>query len=420
MMQSSSETKLGRVGIRIAAIAVMLVLLWQCSDNPVDPKFEPPRELTKSESHLVASGNSFGLKLFRNVVAADPDNNVFISPISAAMALGMTYNGADGATKEAMEATLELSGLSVEEVNDSYRSLINLLVSLDPEVAVEIANSIWYRLGFEVEPDFLDINHTYFDAEVDELDFGSPEAPDRINQWVDDKTHGKIEKIVKTIGPDVVMFLINATYFKGTWTYQFDPADTKDSTFYLADGGTASCRLMTMTKDLLYTHTERFDAVDLPYGHELYRMTVLLPAEGVDINELIAELTNENWETWMAGFATREVQLGLPKFTLEYEQTLNDMLINMGMGIAFTGAADFTKIRRSGGIWISKVKQKTFVRVDEEGTEAAAVTSVTIIESMPRPVSFLANRPFIFAIRENHSGTILFIGKMMAPPANEG
>ena len=202
------------------------------------------RPLTLAEQEVVISDNAFGLKLLQALNEAAPKENIFISPLSISMALGMTLNGADGDTYDAMVETLEKQGLSEEEINQSYQSLIDLLTRLDPKVAVQIANSIWYRQGFAVEPAFLDVNQTFFDAEVRELNFADESAPGEINDWVEDKTEGKIKKIVDRIPGNVVMYLINAIYFKGEWTHPFDKDDTQDAPFHNLDGTTTTVPMM--------------------------------------------------------------------------------------------------------------------------------------------------------------------------------
>ncbi len=375
------------------------------------------RVLTDAEEHVVESDKRFGLNLFRTISSGESES-VFISPLSISLALGMTLNGAEGETREQMQETLELAGLSEDEINESYRTLVDLLRGLDPEVVFEIANSIWYREEFDVEAEFLDVNESYFDAEVQALDFGSPEAVGIINGWVDDRTHGKIEDIVDQIDPMTVMYLINAIYFNGTWTYEFDSDATQDRLFTGHDGSTADVPMMEQETDLPYFETDAFQALDLPYGDSLYSMTVILPRENENLDDLVAGLDHSTWNDWMGRFRTRPVSLRLPRFELEYEIELEDVFSELGMEIAFDrGRADFTRINPQGGLYISSVKHKTFVDVNEEGTEAAAATSVEIGDvSAPQFIPMHVNRPFVFAVRERHSGIILFIGKISNAP----
>jgi serpin B len=390
---------------------------------------DPPRELTTQEQAVSdAASRDFGLRLFRTVNAAEEGENVFLSPLSVSMALGMTLNGAEGATRTAMEETLALNGLSQKEINGSYQSLIELLAGLDPKVQFSLANSIWYRDTFSVRSAFIDTNKMYFDAEVAGLDFSSPQAAETINGWVEEKTQGKIPKIVPArIPPEMVMYLINAIYFKGDWTYQFDEKKTEEAPFTLADGSEKTVDMMHQTEPTFAHYgDETLEAVDLPYGDSLYTMTVLVPRrtpEGpASADSLAADLDAERWQAVTRGLRESERKAGvvLPRFELEYEKTLNDVLKAMGMEEAFLPEqSDFSGINASAGedLYISKVKHKSFVKVNEEGTEAAAATSVGIGLTSTGPPVVRADRPFLFVIRENHSGTILFIGKVGDPPA---
>jgi len=403
---------------RLTLLGLVCLICTQCEHSVVAPPARVFRELTPLEKSLVESDNKFGLKLFREVNRgeADKTKNVFISPLSVSMALGMTLNGANGSTLEAMQETLELAGLNTEDINQSYKSLLALLVQLDPKVKFQIVNSIWHRDDYTFEPDFINRNKTFFNALVRALNFADPRAKDIINGWVKESTNNLIDKIVDEITADHVMFLINAIYFKGIWAYQFDPAKTEDDFFTTLDGAAKPCRMMQLNGDLRYFENDAFQAIDLPYGDAGFSMTILLPRTRTQVDSLIAACTPESWAAWMAGFSNQTVELAMPKFTTQYEIKLNDALSALGMGVAFTGAADFTRMYRLGGLTIDEVKHKTFVKVDEEGTEAAAVTSVGIIRtSLPQTISMRIDHPFVFAIRENHSQTILFIGKVLAP-----
>ena len=399
-------------------LLVASLFLLQCTrDFSVPPVKGTVRELTPLEKQVVESDNIFGLKLFQEIIKIEPDKNVFISPLSVAMALGMTYNGAAGSTEEAMRNTLEFGDMSFQEINESFKSLIALLTQLDPKVRFQIANSIWYRLGFPVEQDFIDLNKTFFDAEVRPLDFSLPGAPGVINDWVDENTNGKIKEIIDQIDPLTMMFLINAIYFKGTWTFEFDKTLTADDFFTKPDGSQVSCKMMKQENDFQYFETDDFQAVDLPYGDGQFRMTIFLPKPQKSICSFITEFSSENWMQWIGRFSKAAGSVYLPKFELEYEISLNDVLTALGMGIAFTGQADFTRINKNGNLYISQVKHKTFVKVDEEGTEAAAVTVVEISLTSVGPTGFVmrVDRPFVFFIREHHSQTILFMGKITDP-----
>ncbi|MFQ6113663.1 MAG: serpin family protein [bacterium] len=393
----------------------MGIIFMQCEHNPVSPE---ARDLTVLEKRLVESDNKFSFKLFKEIIKEEKDKNVFISPLSVSMALGMTLNGANGETRAAMEQTLEFTGMTTEEINQSYKSLIELLAQLDPEVIFQIANSIWYRQGMTFEEEFINLNRTFFNALVRALDFGDPNSVNIINDWVKENTNGKIEKIIERIDPGIVMFLINAIYFKGTWTYEFDKELTQDDSFTLPGGSQKACKMMIQTGGFNYFENNDFQAIDLPYGKGQFRMTIFLPRGSKDVDSLVEEFDAQNWNTWLASFSPDSVTLQLPRFKLEYEIKLNDVLNALGMGIAFApGRADFTMMYKPGGLWIDYVKHKTYVEVTEEGTEAAAVTVVAIRDSAGGPeIKFMrVDRPFVFVIRENHSQTILFMGKIVEP-----
>ncbi|MDZ7333499.1 MAG: serpin family protein [candidate division KSB1 bacterium] len=385
----------------------------RCTKSPNEPR--SIRELTSIEKTIVESDNRFGIKLFQEIVKAQKDTNIFISPLSVSMALGMTLNGAAGTTREAMIRTLELEGLSDQQINENYQSLIELLVGLDPKVKFQIANSIWHRDDMTFEQSFIDLNKKYFDALVSALNFGDPNAKNIINAWVYEHTNGKINKIVEKINRDDVMFLINAIYFKGIWKYQFEEKNTADALFTLPDNSQVPCKMMAQTGEFQHFANDQFQAIDLPYGDELFSMVVILPSASADIDELISELDQNDWNHWLASFQKEKGTIFLPRFKLEYKLRMNDVLIALGMGVAFSPGADFTRMFKPGGLFISEVNHKTFIEVNEEGTEAAAVTSVVIGRTSTSGFVMRVDRPFIFAIRENHSGTILFVGKIVNP-----
>jgi serine protease inhibitor len=381
----------------------------------------PPsqRQLTQHEQMIVDADNQFGLSAFKAVVGAEGEKNVFISPLSISMALGMTLNGAAGETRQAMVSTLEMQGLTQQQINESYQSLLALLQNLDPKVKFEIANSIWYRNTMNFKQDFIQTNQKYFDALVKGLDFANPQSVSTINNWVKEKTNGKIPTIINQISPLDIMFLINAIYFKGTWEYQFVKERTSDAPFHLPDGSEYTCKMMRVEGGLPYLWTDDFQAVDLPYGNGDFRMTIFLPQPNRDLDSFIASINQSEFSSWLGKFRTTNGLLELPKFKMEYEISLNNVLTQMGMGIAFSPSqADFTNLYEGPqNAYISEVKHKTFVQVDEEGTEAAAVTSVTVgVTSIGREgFHVIVNRPFFFVIRDSHSDTILFAGKIVKP-----
>jgi serpin B len=384
-------------------------------DDPPPKLDAPPRALSAGEVKLVGAANGFSFDLFRRLSASQKDSNVFASPLSASMALGMAMNGAAGSTYDQMRATLGFGAASDQEINESYKSLIALLRGLDPAVDVRVANSIWYSAGFPFHQSFLDAGKNWFDAEVASLDFRSPTAPTTINAWVSTATAGKIPTILDRIEDDQVMFLINAIYFKGSWREKFDPAQTQDAQFR-GVAGNQPMKLMHRHGKVSSLYTPDFAAVDLPYGNSAYSMTVVLPHEGKSIDAVAASLRAADWTTWMSQLHEGELDVYLPRFKLEWQRMLIPDLQALGIRDAFLDGADFTRMSPRGReLYISVVKQKTYVDVNEEGTEAAAVTNVGI-SLTSAPVPFRVDRPFVFVIRERLTGTIVFMGKIVRMP----
>ena len=398
---------------------LFLVVMSLSSCNKEDIKRDPiPIEITQKAQEILSASNQFGFEILQKAYAEDGSENLMISPLSITQALSMTYNGANGETKTAFENVLHYEGQTTAEVNQAALDLTTALLEVDSKVDIKIANSIWYRQGFSVEQDFITANQTYYDAEVSELDFGNPASKDIINHWVDEKTNHKIEKIVDNISSDDMMFLINAIYFKGDWKAGFDKDDTENKPFYLVDGATKNVVMMKTESDFSVYLEQNYAAIDLPYGQGNYSMVVLLPNDDSSLNELINQLDNEEWSALMQNMGEPSAwNLELPKFKFEYENTLNNELIDLGLGVAFSDLADFTGINTNGGLTISRVKHKTFIEVNEEGTEAAAATSVVVgVTSVgPNTNTFIIDHPFLFVIKEKYTNAILFVGTVSDP-----
>jgi serine protease inhibitor len=388
-------------------------------DGPAPLLTQLPRALSPAELRIVDGANAFAFDLMREATRALPaDSNAFLSPLSASMALGMALNGANGETLEDMQAGLRLSGLTEAEINQGYHDLIALLGRLDSRTEMRIANSMWGRAGLPMEPAFTTAGQTFFDAEVRTLDFASPDAVPAINDWVSGKTSGRIPRLLEQIDGNEILFLINAIYFKGKWRDAFDPKNTQSGTFHGADGRDRAAPLMRQEGTLQYEETTDYQAVDLLYGNGAFAMTVLLPKPGRAPTEVLASLSPEAWRALAERFHDAEVDLTLPRFRMEDARRLNDDLEALGMAVAFDpDRADFYRIAdvRPERLYLTRVDQKTFVEVNEEGTEAAAATSVGVgPTSAPQVFEMKVDRPFVFAIRERLSGTVLFLGVMNA------
>ncbi len=408
------------IGICAFLIAGLLFLTMGggCARFEAEESLAAPAE--ELDERLINANNRLGFNIFHEL-GKDKNDNLLISPSSILIALAMTYNGAEEETRSAMEETLFFQDMSRVEVNESFYSLLTILKNPDPKVEMTTANSLWARKGIEFKEDFLQRNSKYFDAEVTDLDFDDPGSTDIINNWVKDKTRGTIEDIIEPpIDPLTVLFLINAIYFNGEWTEPFDPELTREIPFKLNHGSEKEHPVMFRKDDFEYLETELFQAVRLPYGkNERLGMHVFLPSEETGLEGFYEKLDAESWKEWSSSYQSSEVELGLPRFEFEYETSLNAVLKNLGMGIAFDDqAADFSGMRDiPPRLFISEVKHKSFIEVNEEGTEAAAVTSVEIaLESaMPDHFTMIVDRPFFFAITDDMTGTIIFMGSLLEP-----
>jgi len=362
-------------------------------------------------TNLAKPNNEFSWEIFKLINGEDSGKEIFISPLSISSMLTMALNGAEGTTKEAMEKALHYEGMTLDEINKGYESLLKRIKNFDPKVTIEIANSIWARDIFQIKPDYIERNRDYLSAEVRSLNFDLPGAAESINKWISDKTQKLITKMIDPpINPDVMMYLINAIYFKGGWNESFKEEDTTAEDFYALDGKTDKVSMMKRSGKIHYAKQGSYSAVMLPYGNESASMVVILP-DG-DIDSFINEMDNEKWISVLDGLRpVGNLHLRLPKFKMEYGiKELKSVLTAMGMGEAFTDRADFTGI--ADNLCISSVLHKAVVDVNEEGTEAAAATVGTIVAtSYMEPVTFIANRPFLFVITDNKDGSILFMGK---------
>ncbi|MBD2498114.1 serpin family protein [Nostoc sp. FACHB-280] len=428
-LQRRYAASLGRRYVLAAASVVLLGVLGcsqvnSNSDALADSKMPQPelpsqKKTVKADTKLVNANNKFGFKLFAEILQAESsEKNIFISPTSLAIALAMTYNGASGSTQQAMAKTLELQGMSLPAINSNYAALKSSLENPDANVQLNIANSLWVNKDVNLRPDFLLRNQEFYKAKVANLDFKSASALNSINNWVNDNTKGKINKIVDQIEPNQVLFLINAIYFKGQWSEKFDKNQTAEHPFYSASGQQKLHPMMSQTGEYKYYENEQFQAVSLPYGKDgKVSFYIFLPKQNSNLKSFYQNLNAQNWEKWLTQFHSQEGFIRLPKFKTDYEVTLNDALKALGMQEAFSKQANFSGIGEN--LAISQVKHKTFVEVNEEGTEAAAATSVGIVATSlrekPEPFRMIVDRPFFCAIRDNQTGSILFMGSIFEP-----
>ncbi|HEY6417937.1 MAG TPA: serpin family protein [Candidatus Binataceae bacterium] len=373
---------------------------------------------------LSTSVNDFGLLLLRTLTDGS-GANVMVSPLSVSLALAMTYNGAAGDTKAAIAKTLGAASLSDEDFNRNNRSLLDTIQKADPAVQMEIANALWVQSGFSIRPEFLKLSHDYFDASPESVDFARDpaKAAATINGWVKEKTRDKIPEIIKATeitGHSTALVLTDAVYFKGRWVVPFDKTKTELKTFHLQGARSVTTPMMAQEGKFEYAETESFQAIRLPYGNNRFAMYVFLPRTNSSLPDFIRSLDEAHWREWTGKLAERQGTIVLPKFESTYGQLLNAALKAMGMGVAFErSSADFSRIHPPH-LWIDFVEHKTYMKVDEEGTEAAAATAVGMSNDFvranpPPPFKMIVDHPFFCAIAEQQSGALLFAGVVTDP-----
>ena len=373
--------------------------------------------LNQKSASLVKASNVFTFNLLHKL-PVDQDRNLLLSPLSISLAFSMALNGADGDTKSALIESLGFSGLTVEDINTIYSELILALTNADGSVVMKIANSIWIRKNYSVLTPFVSTNKHYYDAQVEALEFNQA-ALGTINAWVSTKTNGKITKILDQISPNEIMFLINAIYFNGKWDKQFDKAKTVNGSFTLSSTKSLNVPMMKINESFGYSEQLGYRALRMPYGRGKFQMTLLLPDEGTSVDQLLNQLTPSVWTNLNSTMtSTSKVDVWLPRFSFTWESDLNQIMSSLGMAVAFSPSmANFSKINSVDQLYITKVKHKTFIAVDEQGTTASGVTSIGIgVTSIgPQSPQFHAVRPFAFFISEKDTEAILFAGKVENP-----
>lgn len=392
--------------------------------NNCNKKIEPQKddnvrkdiELTETQKELCRSSNDFTFDFMKILARKEnKDANMFASPFSLQTVLAMTAEGAVGDTRAEMTKALKLSGFSEDEIAGYYKALIPALQGVDKKTVMEIANSFWSKDLIVIKEDYAAKLQKNYYAECQKLANDSFDAAIAMNNWCAKKTHGMIDHIVNEVPEDQMVALINALYFKGEWTDKFNENSSRKEKFNNHDGTTAEVTMMRRTDDMYVVLGEEAWALTLPYGNRAYRMTVILPKEGVDVDAVFAGLDADSWREYRHGGYEREVVLSLPRFETEY--TASDRCIEtlkeMGLKKAFERSANFSGISNIS-LYISQIIHKAKVKVNEEGTEAAAVSYVgmDLATAIPReePVIFKVDRPYIYAISEVSTGTITFIG----------
>lgn len=408
-------------------LVLILVLIFSsmtvfaCSSGD---DFENVNEgITKTDEYdnIIRANKDFAFDIFKSITNDEKDKNVFISPISLTFALSMVYNGAGGQTAGNMSETMNINGIDLDKLNDSMLYL-KYKLSKTKQSKVSIANSLWANNQITFKDKFKTDMSKYYKAEIEELDFSDPKSPDVINKWVKDSTNGMIEKMVEQMTPQEILYLMNAIYFKGTWTKEFDKEHTYEKDFHKTDGSTSKIKMMTKSGvELIYTNNDKYKAVRLPYGEdERLGLIMILPSRDSNINNLLKDFNSKEYKKLSDNMNKQELEnLIIPKFKMRYKRDLIGDLQSLGMTLPFTDSADFTGLTELQNILISKVFQKAVIDINEEGTEASAVTSITIkMTSAPMnddPIEFIADRPFMFILNDKDTDTILFMGVFNDP-----
>ena len=398
-------------------------LFMKCTKDPDDdlPKDPVEIDLTTEQVALIESENTFAFDIFRKVVEnAGSEKNIIISPLSISCALSMTLNGADGTTREAMLKALRVNGITLEEINNSYKNLTEDLLSVDKRVIMNIANSVWTENRISPKQSFIDILEDYYSAESKAFSITDPSAPDKINAWIDENTNGLIKEMIDKLEENTVMLIINAIYFKGKWKLQFDKNNTGQELFYKPGGTSADVPMMNQKEDFKLYDGDSFMLAEFPYGQGNFVMDILLPDAKDGVSSLLPSLGDAAFSGWLQQMGSRETDVFIPRFKYGFKKKLKEILSDLGMGIAFTDNADFSNITEEDQLLINDVTHQAFIETNEEGTEAAAATVVDIgLTSMPlEPLVFKADHPFIYIIRETTTSSIIFMG-VVADPLSE-
>ncbi|TYP70236.1 serpin family protein [Paenibacillus methanolicus] len=405
-------------GAAMAAAAALLALFAGCGSAPARPSFSA----ADANRAQIASANAFSMELGRRLLPGTAENR-FFSPLSVSMAMGLALNGAAGETRSEMLKTLRAQGLSVLELNEGTRALTDVLEHQDTEVTARIANGAWAQRGMGWKEAYAADLKTYYNAEIQDIDFGDPDAPAAVNKWVDTQTKGMIPRLIESFPPDTVSALVNAIYIKGAWSEPFEEDRTKERPFRLQDGSTASVPMMEQSGSYAFKKEQAYEVLQLPYGEGKWRMTIVLPGDPGGLDALLPQLLDSP-ETWRAGLATAGGTVRLPRFGIQSTLRLEETLRQLGMKTAFDPAkADFSGMAEEGALfYISQIVHQARIEVDETGTEAAAATAISVAGTAEpqQPCEFTADRPFFFAIEEGEMGAIVFLGVVRNPALSAG
>ena len=421
------NTILGTLGVSL--LVALGIMVSKQETNSIDPDTSntPSYQLVANQttietqiSQVASASNSFGFNLFDQIQQQQPKDNLLISPSSIAIALAMTRSGTNGSTQTELTDVLELGSLEPDAIDLSYRKLIETLKTADPKVTLAIANSLWINRDIDLKQKFIEGAKDLYQAQVSNLDFADSRSKQIINDWVAKNTNNKISEIVDRTSSEDALYLINAIYFKGIWSNKFDVNETTDRPFYRSPQSSQSIPMMSQKGDYRYYQSDRFQAVRLPYGEKQeLGMYIFLPAENSSLAEFNQQLNQNNWQEWLSKMRSQEGNITIPRFKLEYELNLLESLSVLGLNQIFSPqGADFSAMTDTP-VAVDNIKHKTYIEVNEEGTEAAGVTSIgiriTSLQPDNKSFNMNVNRPFFFAIRDDITETIIFMGNVIEP-----
>lgn len=393
-----------------------------CNDDVEEQSISPtmqPIELNATEKEMAAQQGDFSsvlsLELCRQL-GGEKTDNWLVSPFSLQCALGMLSNGANGETHDEILYTLGLSQYSQEEVNAYFKKLIEGLHTVNSAITVKTANSVWGNAGVPLKEDFQKMNIENYSAMVSQLDFSDPSAVDQINAWCNQTTEGLIPSILDEVNPTATVYLLNSLYFKARWESEFAPEKTQEGDFNTSSGKVVKAHFMQTQRMAAYVENEWFTSTSLSYQNDSYVMRLILPQPEISIDQVLQALSESDENLWKNTILA-DINLKMPRFTLENKMDLTPTLQALGLKKAFSGGADFSSMS-DVATYISLVQQATRLKVDEEGSEGAAVTVIEGELMSPLPeeeVDFFLDRPFLFQILEPATGTVLFMGQVGSP-----
>ena len=409
----------------LVAVAFLGILVAFTSGGDFLNAAVPPANkkilLTSAQHQMLENSNDFACNLLRTINSKKKrDESIIMSPISVAYLLGMLNEGAEGVTRRQITDVLGMDG-TAREINMYFMKMTDEAPKVDPKVTLKIANCIDVNsaLNINLNAQYEANMRKYYHAQVDEMDFTNHNNVDIINNWCDIHTNGMIPMILDKLDPDAAMYLLNAVYFKATWTEKFDPSGTRDMNFTKEDGTTVNLKMMHRQSKAAYGSNDLCEMLCMPYGNDGYSMYVLLPQKGKTVNDIIQSLSAKTLKKQQTlEMVSHDVDILIPRFTTESETNLKDILSSMGMPKAFDRfTAEFpnmaTKNDRQSELYVSMMLQKAKIEVDEDGTKAAAVTvarMTTRSAMVSSRYTFHATHPFVYYIVENSTGTIFFMG----------